>query len=100
MKRLITAAIAIPIVLLLTQYSPDWLFAVLVAVMAGLMLDEFLNLSGSLGKGRPGRWFLLPGSIVAASFYYYPVGVVAAVAGTALLLAASCVFAGDLENAF
>ena len=78
MKRLATAAVAIPVALLLTQYSPNWLFALVAGLLAALMLDEYLQLSVATGHSRPGRWFLIPGALVAASFFYYPGGVVAA----------------------
>lgn len=100
MKRLATAAIAIPLALLLTQYSPDWLFAIVAGVLAAMMLDEFLNMSAATGIGRPGRWFLVPGGLVAASFLYYPGGVVFSAAAAALCLTTSSVFGQDLQKAF
>ena len=68
MKRIITAAVAIPVALLVTWYSPQWLFAVLAGVVTALMLDEYLSLAAAKGRSRPGRWFLIPGSAVTVSF--------------------------------
>lgn len=44
MKRLLTAVVLIPIVLLLTFKAPLWLFSVVVAVVAMLALREYMDL--------------------------------------------------------
>jgi hypothetical protein len=41
MKRILTAAVAIPLVVLLTLYFPDWLFALVVSLFAVVAADEF-----------------------------------------------------------
>src|SRR5437763_7929584 len=53
MKRVLTAAVAIPIVLLLTIYSPQWLFAGALGLVAALGAHEFLSLGAAKGFGRP-----------------------------------------------
>ena len=68
MKRVLTAVIAIPIVLFLTIYTPDWIFAFIVGVVAAVAVEEFLTLGAVRGIGRPGRWFLAPAVLVATSF--------------------------------
>jgi phosphatidate cytidylyltransferase len=67
MKRVVTALVGIPLVLLATFYSPDWLFALLIAVFAALCFEELLAISRD-AEGRPGRWVIVPGAIVTASF--------------------------------
>ncbi len=99
MRRLATAAIAIPVSLLITKFAPAWVLALVVALLAGLMLDEYLNLLEAYGRARPGRWFLIPGGLVGASFYLYPIGVIATLVMTILCLAATCVFSGSLDRA-
>lgn len=68
MKRVLTAAIAIPVVVLITLFSPDWLFAVVVSVVSALGVEEFLALADKKGIGRPGRWFLVCPGLVVLSF--------------------------------
>jgi phosphatidate cytidylyltransferase len=68
MKRVITAAVAIPLVVLITVYSPDWIFAFAVGLVAALAVEEFLSLGEKKGIGRPGPWFLAPAALVTISF--------------------------------
>ena len=44
MKRILTAAVAIPLVLLITIFSPGWLFAVVVGLVAAAAAEEFWDL--------------------------------------------------------
>src|SRR5256885_16688188 len=99
MKRILTAAIAVPLALAVTLYAPNWLFALLVAGLAGLMLDEYLELTVAGGYARPGRWFLVPGGMVAASFAAGGPWIVTSVVLAALSLMASGVFATPGETA-
>jgi phosphatidate cytidylyltransferase len=92
MKRIITAAIAIPLALAVTVYAPDWLFAILAAILAALMLDEYFQLTVAGGGARPGRWFLLPGAFVAASFALGSSWIVTSLIIATLCLMTSCVF--------
>jgi phosphatidate cytidylyltransferase len=68
MSRVLTAIVAIPLVVLLTLFAPNWLFAIVLGVVAALAVDEFLDLAKKKGIGRPGRWFLVPAALVAVSF--------------------------------
>ena len=68
MKRVLTAAIAIPLTVLITLYSPDWLFAFVVGLLCAVAVEEFFSLGDKKGFGRPGRWFLVPAAAVAISF--------------------------------
>jgi CDP-diglyceride synthetase len=56
MKRVVTALVGIPVVLLATLYSPDWLFAFLIAAFAALCFEELLALLRD-AEGRPGRFW-------------------------------------------
>jgi phosphatidate cytidylyltransferase len=86
MKRVITAAIGIPIVLVATIYAPGWLFALMVAFFAAAALDEFLSLGATRGLGRPGRWLLPVGAAVTASFIGGLTWVLFSLAMSAILL--------------
>ena len=98
MKRILTAAVAIPAVLLATIYAPNWLFAILVGAVAALMLEEYFCLSAA--RGRPGRWFLLPAAAVATSFVGGPQWILMILTGSVLCLMTTAAFAGDIDNAF
>ena len=67
MKRVLTAAVAIPLVVLITIYAPDWAFALVVGLVAAVAVDEFLSLGAKKGIGRPGRWFFIPAAATAIS---------------------------------
>ena len=49
MKRVATAAVLIPLVLLAVLRSPTWLFALLLIVVALLATDEYLSLATGYG---------------------------------------------------
>ncbi|HLH32309.1 MAG TPA: phosphatidate cytidylyltransferase [Terriglobia bacterium] len=98
MKRIITAAIAIPVVLLITIYSPDWLFAAVIGLVSAAAADEFLSLGERKGIGRPRRWFLALPALVAISFLFGSDWIVGSLVGAALLLMSAAVFSGNIEK--
>jgi phosphatidate cytidylyltransferase len=100
MKRIITAALAIPLALLITIYAPPWLFALVVSTFSMLMFDEFLRLSTAAGRPTPGRWALWLGAIVAESFYGGPTRIVTALTGSSMILLMVCVFDRDVSSTF
>ena len=59
MKRVLTAAAGIPLVLGITYWSPPWLFGLVLALVAAVSLEEFFGLMTARGLDHPGRWFLL-----------------------------------------
>jgi phosphatidate cytidylyltransferase len=99
MKRILTAAVAIPIVVLLTLYSSDWLFALVIGLVAALAAGEFLSLSEHKGIARPGLWFVAPAGMIAAAFYGGASWVLTATAGAAILLMTVSIFSKPLESA-
>ena len=68
MKRLITAAIGIPVTVLLTLFAPSWLFALAVAAAGAACHEELLSLGASRLDSRPGRWVILLGAGVTLAF--------------------------------
>jgi phosphatidate cytidylyltransferase len=100
MKRVLTAVVAIPVVVLLTLFSPDWLFAVVTGLIAALAVDEFLALAGQKRIGRPGRWFLVPAALVTTSFVGGAGWVVSTLAFAAIALMTVTIFSTPLETAF
>jgi phosphatidate cytidylyltransferase len=68
MKRLLTAAVGVPITVVLTWFAPDWLFALVVAAAGAACLEELMKLGATRLDSRPGRWVLLVGAGVTLSF--------------------------------
>jgi phosphatidate cytidylyltransferase len=99
MKRIITALVGIPIVILITLFAPDWVFAFVIGLVAMGALYEFLKLGSAAGMGRPGSWFLFFGFLVTVSFGRdLPLVVTAMTLATIALLMAA-VFGRPLESA-
>jgi phosphatidate cytidylyltransferase len=99
MKRLLTAAVAIPVVLLVTIYSPSWVFAGFIGIVAAVAADEFASLGTQKGIGRPQKWFLILPALVSFSFLGGPERVVQAVIIGALVLMSTAVFSPSIERA-
>jgi phosphatidate cytidylyltransferase len=66
MKRVLTAVAGVPVVVGVTLWGPDWLYTFLVAAVAAVAFDEYLAVTG--GRDRGGRWIVVPGLAVTASF--------------------------------
>ena len=98
MKRLLTALVGVPATVFLTLYSPQWLFALLIAAVGAACLEELLVLGVSRLGARPGRWVLLLGAAVTASFAYGPLWVLAAVTVAMLVTAGVTPFSVSLEE--
>ena len=99
MKRVMTAIVGIPLVVLITIFAPDRLFAFVVALFAALAVEEFFSLGAAGGVGRPGRWFLAPAALVAAAFNGGTAWVVSALAFSALALLTSAIFSRPIGKA-
>jgi phosphatidate cytidylyltransferase len=99
MARILTAAVAIPLVLIITIYAPNWLFAAVVGLAAAAAAEEFLSLGQKKGIGRPQRWFLIAPILVPIFFLYGSDWIIGSVVVSALLLMTAAVFAGSIEQA-
>src|SRR5262245_23527415 len=99
MKRVLTAAVAIPIVLLVTIFSPDWVFAFAIGLVCAIAADEFLSLAEKKGIGRPDRWFLAFAALVPVSFIGGGGWVLTVLALSAITLMTVTIFSGPLEGA-
>jgi phosphatidate cytidylyltransferase len=49
MKRVLTAVVLVPVVLLLVLRAPDWLFAIVAGTLATVAIREYLNLAAGFG---------------------------------------------------
>jgi len=99
MKRVLTAIVAIPIVVLITLFAPDWIFAFVVGLVAAWSADEFLSLGVPRGIGRPGKWFLVPAMLVAVSFIGGAEWVLTALSLSVIVLLTVTVFGKPLDTA-
>jgi phosphatidate cytidylyltransferase len=100
MKRVLTALVGIPIVIVITIFAPNWLFALVVGLVAMGALEEFLKLGAAAGLVRPGKWFLFFGLLVTVSFGRdLPLVIVATTLATLALLT-SAIFRRPIETAF
>ena len=70
MKRVLTAAVLIPLVLLAVLRAPNWLFSLLVAAVALLALSEYFDITAGYGV-EPFRFvgYLLTGTLFAIVFW-------------------------------
>ncbi len=90
MTRILTAVFGLALVIGVVGLGPAWLFVVVAAAVSALALDEFLALDAARRGGRVGRWFLLIGAGVTASFALDPGAPVWALAlGVLILLTAA-----------
>lgn len=99
MKRIATAVVAIPLVVLITIYSPDWIFAFVVGLVSALAVEEFLSLGEKKGIGRPGQWFLAPAAVVGISFLGGTGWVITALGLAVISILTVTIFSDPIETA-
>jgi phosphatidate cytidylyltransferase len=99
-QRVLTAAIAIPIVIFITIFAPNWFLAIVVGLFSALAVNEFFALATTKGIAPPGRWFLLAAGLVAISFLWDAGVVMGAVLAAALALMTAAIFTSSIESAF
>jgi phosphatidate cytidylyltransferase len=68
MKRILTAAIGIPVVVLVVLYTSDRFLALAVAIAGARCLSEFLDLAAVRLNSKPGGWIFLVSVVVTVSF--------------------------------
>lgn len=72
MKRILTAIVLIPLVIILILWGPLWLQMVVAGVVAELALYEYLALADASGSRSP-RWLVLAcGALLFAVAYWMP----------------------------
>jgi phosphatidate cytidylyltransferase len=99
MKRVITAAIGVPLIVLLTLRAPDWLFALVIAAAGASCLEELLALGAARLDSRPGRWVLLLGAGVTLSFSGGVPLILTALTFSVLIAATVTSFSASLQEA-
>ncbi|HEX4020136.1 MAG TPA: phosphatidate cytidylyltransferase [Acidobacteriaceae bacterium] len=98
MKRILTAVILIPLVLLLILEAPYWLQVMAAGVVAEFALYEYLSLADASGTKVP-RWLVLAcGAVLFAVVYWAPGFLLSALGMFVLLLLGLCTLLSPLHR--
>ena len=98
MKRVITALILIPLVLLLVFLGPGWLFTLMVAAVAALAAWEFLGLAEKTGATPPRVAVLAAILALFAGNFYWSSQTMAILGILSLALLVYCTFSRPAEQ--
>jgi phosphatidate cytidylyltransferase len=98
MKRVATAAILIPLVLLLIFAGPTWLVAIVAALVAELALWEYLTLADATGARTPRIAVMLAVAILFACVFRRPDFLGPVLGALALALFILCAFRSPLNR--
>jgi phosphatidate cytidylyltransferase len=99
MNRVLTGVVAIPLLVLLTKYSPGPVFALVVGVASAIAVDEFLSLADKKGMGRPPRWFAAMAALVTMSFDGGGTSLPMTLAVTTIVLMTATIFSPPIDTA-
>jgi phosphatidate cytidylyltransferase len=98
MKRVVTAAVLIPLVLLLIFKGPFWLITPVVGLVAGLALWEYLSLADAQGAKTPRIATLISVGFVFLCVFYRPELLAQLLGAVALVLLIVCAFRSPIER--
>jgi len=99
MKRILTAAVLIPVVLLLVLKAPFWLITLVSAAVAGLAAWEYLDLADGSGAKPPRIAVLIAIGVLFVCISRSADLLGPAIGGLGLLLLLICVFRSPLDRA-
>jgi phosphatidate cytidylyltransferase len=99
MKRVLTALVLVPLVLLLVLKGPYWLITPIVAVIAELALWEFLALAGATGTKPPRVASVIAVAALFFFIFFLPLmDLVPLVGAIALAVLVTCTFRSPLDR--
>ena len=98
-ERVLTAGVGVPLVVLITIFAANVIFAAIIGVVSILAAEEFFSLGVKRGIGRPGRWFLAAVGGVSMSFLGGPVWVLGAAVFAAITLMTIEMLTASAEDA-
>src|SRR5487761_324137 len=98
MKRILTAVILIPLVLVLILWGPLWLQMLAAWIIAELALYEYLNLAEGFGMRSPRPPVLLGCALLFAAAYWMPTFLLPAFGILALVLLGICSLRSPLNR--
>lgn len=98
MKRILTAAILIPLVLAIILWGPLWLLTLSAWIVAELALHEYLKLANASGL-QPPRWLMaIDCAVLFGVAYWLPAYLLPALGISALVFLIVCAFGAPLEK--
>jgi len=98
MKRVLTALLLIPIVVLLLFFGPPWLITIACAVVACLALWEYLAIADATGASTP-RWLTLGLAIALFAINFdSPSMMLPAFTGAGFILGVVCTFRSPVDR--
>jgi phosphatidate cytidylyltransferase len=98
MKRILTALILIPLVIVLVFLGPDWLVTAAVGAVAMLAAWEYLGIAQATGSAVPRIPVLVAIAILFAVNFLWPDKLVVALGALSLGLLVYCAFAGPIAE--
>jgi phosphatidate cytidylyltransferase len=98
MKRIVTAAVLIPLVMLLIFKGPYGLMPIVVGIVAELAAWEFLGLANASGARTPRILVLLAMAVLLFISFRLPYQVAPVLSALSLTIFAYCAFRGPLQS--
>jgi len=99
MKRILTALVLIPIVLLIVFLGPDWLLTIAAAAIAMLAAWEYLSIADGVGAKTPRIPVLVAIGLLFLLWFRWPDRLAAEIGALSLALLLYCAFAGQIQRA-
>jgi phosphatidate cytidylyltransferase len=98
MKRIVTALVLVPVVILLVLLGPDWLVALGTCAVALLAAWEYLGIAHSAGAKTPRIPVLVAISLLFLIWFLWPDRLSVALGALSLALFVFCTFNGPVER--
>jgi phosphatidate cytidylyltransferase len=98
MKRILTALVLIPLVLLLVFAGPDWLVTLATAAVALLAAWEYLGIADAVGAKTPRIPVLVAIGLLFLFWFRWPDRLAAEIGALSLALLLYCAFAGPIQR--
>ncbi len=98
MKRILTALVLIPLVILLVFAGPDWMVTAAVGVVALLASWEYLGIAQAAGTGAPRIPVLVAIGMLFVVSFFWPDKLLTAVGALSLAMLVFCAFASPIAG--
>lgn len=99
MKRILTALVLIPLVLLIVFLGPDWLITLAAGAVALLAAWEYLSIADAVGAKTPRIAVLVAIGLLFLLWFRWPDRLAAEIGALSLALLLYCAFAGPVQRA-
>ncbi len=98
MKRIVTAAVLIPVTIALVFLGPFWLFTLICALVAGLALWEYLDLADAIGAQPPRIATYIAFAAIYLCIWRYPDLLSATIVAATLTILTFCTFHSPMQR--